>query len=147
MLRGGNFTSQVFDFFAGLGFAARARDLRYVWKSHMLFWCIAGFVAGACIGANAFENTLQANCIAVPVAMLGALWLYGAALLALRRLRGRGSGGSRDLKQQLMKETGDADEYMEESAEADSNRSFPGEYEVFDTRQFLWIVYVCFVAG
>jgi hypothetical protein len=36
MLRGGNFTSQVFDFFAGLGFAARAKDCRYLWKCHVL---------------------------------------------------------------------------------------------------------------
>ena len=84
MLRGGNFTSQaraptlstfflitallylisklylisntqVFDFFAALGFAARDRNCRYLWKSHMLFWSIAGFVAGACIGGNAYS--------------------------------------------------------------------------------------------
>jgi hypothetical protein len=45
-MRGGNFTSQVFDFFAGIGFALRARSCRYLWKSHMLFWSVVGFVAG-----------------------------------------------------------------------------------------------------
>jgi hypothetical protein len=80
MLRGGNFTSQIFDFFACFGFAARARDARYLWKSHLLFWSISGFSCGACIGANAFEDTLRTTSVTAPIMMLAPLWLYVSPL-------------------------------------------------------------------
>ena len=52
-MRGSAHTSTVFDIFWGLGFALRARDCRYLWKVHMLFWTLGGYVTGGVIGANA----------------------------------------------------------------------------------------------
>ena len=133
-MRGGNFTSQVFDSFAGLGFAARARDCRYLWKSHMLFWSVAGFTAGCCIGANAIEQTFKTYSVTVPIIMLAPLWFFGAKLLIARRL----SPKSRFNRLQ--------DRFVEESPDHSVSTKV-GEYEVLDLRQFMWIAYVCFVAG
>jgi hypothetical protein len=131
-MRGGNFTSQVFDLFAGLGFAARARDCRYLWKSHMLFWSVVGFTAGCCIGANAIELTFKTYSVTVPIIMLAPLWMFGATLLIMQRL---GLKSKFDRLQELL---------FEESPDRSAK---VGEYVVFDLRQFMWIVYVCFVAG
>jgi hypothetical protein len=134
-MRGGNFTSQVFDFFAGLGFAARARDCRYLWKSHMLFWSVVGFAAGCCIGANAIEETFRTHSVAVPVIMLAPLWLFGAGLIIMRWLRLRSTASA-------------AGHSLEHLAEQPTDRNTKrAEYEVLDFRQFVWIAYVCFVSG
>jgi hypothetical protein len=50
----------------------------------MLFWCIAGFISGSCIGANSFEETFKVHSVAVPIIMLAPLWLYGCVVLKLR---------------------------------------------------------------
>jgi hypothetical protein len=87
LLRAANHTSTLFDIFWSAGFALRARDCRYLWKSHLLFWTFAGFVAGACIGANSFETTLQFASIIVPIVMLVPLWFAGLVFIIVRELR------------------------------------------------------------
>ena len=87
LLRAANHTSTLFDIFWSAGFALRARDCRYLWKSHLLFWTFAGFVAGACIGANSFETTLQFASIVVPIVMLVPLWFAGLVFIIVRELR------------------------------------------------------------
>ena len=149
MLRGGNFTSQVFDCFAGIGFAARSRDCRYLWKSHMLFWSLAGFTAGACIGANAYEATFTINSVAVPIIMVTPLWLAGVVFLVVRRRRSSAAaavGLNEHLIQQQPAASGGT-EVAAKQVDAGSNVPVAGEYEVLDRKQFLWIAYCCFVAG
>ena len=87
LLRAANHTSTLFDIFWSAGFALRARDCRYLWKSHLLFWTFAGFVAGACIGANSFETTLQFASIVVPIVMLVPLWFAGLVFIIVHELR------------------------------------------------------------
>jgi hypothetical protein len=105
--------------------------------------------------------------VTAPIMMLAPLWLYGVALIALRRLRAP-APAAKDLKEQLIAEQG-ADESdwaalraaIPGHAEPPPEHAIelpvqtkpplptklPGEYEVLDTRQFVWIAYVCFVAG
>jgi hypothetical protein len=89
LLRAANHTSTLYDIFWGLGFALRARTCRYLWKAQLLFWTAAGFVAGACIGANAYMATLKYSAIIVPIAMLAPLWIAGLAVIVARRIRPR----------------------------------------------------------
>jgi hypothetical protein len=143
MLRGGNFTSQVFDLFAGFGFAAKSRDSRYLWKTNMLFWTIAGFVSGCCIGANSYEDTFRINSIVVPIIMLAPLWLAGIIFLVLHRV-----SGARNMQQPLEQHMLDPEcATSGEVDDEDASAAAPGEYESLDTRQYLWVCYVCFVAG
>jgi hypothetical protein len=99
--------------------------------------------------------------------MLAPLWLYGGALIALRRLRSP-APAAKDLKEQLIAAQGSdesdwaalraaipghAEPPPEHAIELPVQTKqplptkLPGEYEVLDTRQFVWIAYVCFVAG
>ncbi len=87
LLRAANHTSTLFDIFWSAGFALRAWDCRYMWKAHLMFWTFAGFVAGACIGANSFETTLQFASIIVPTVMLVPLWIAGLVFIIVRELR------------------------------------------------------------
>jgi hypothetical protein len=149
MLRGGNFTSQVFDCFAGLGFAARSRDCRYLWKAHMLFWSFAGFTAGSCIGANAYETTFAINSVSVPIIMVSPLWFTGVVFLVLRKWRSSAAaavGLNEHLIQQPVAASGSTEAAVKQVA-AGSNVPVAGEYEVLDRKQFFWIAYCCFVAG
>jgi hypothetical protein len=143
-MRGGNFTSQVFDFFAGIGFALRARSCRYLWKSHMLFWSVVGFVAGCCIGANAIEDTFQTQSVAVTIIFLAPLWLFGAALLLMRWRLSKHE--SNPVAVELVS-TSAAAEATPVSHETQEKQPILGEYTVFDVRQYFWITYCCFVAG
>jgi hypothetical protein len=86
-LHAANHTSTLYDIFWGLGFALRARSCRYLWKAQLLFWSAAGFVAGACIGANAYMATLKYSAIIVPISMLAPLWIAGLAVIVVRRIR------------------------------------------------------------
>ena len=149
MLRGGNFTSQVFDCFAGIGFSVRARDCRYLWKSHMMLWCLAGFTAGACVGSSAYESTFNVNSVTVPIIMVAPLWLAGAVFLAVRRLRctaGISVGLREHLVQQQPAASGGAEVALGQFT-AGTVAAAPGEYENLDVKQFLWVAYCCFVAG
>lgn len=86
LLRAANHTSTLYDIFWGLGFALRARSFRYLWKTQLLFCTVAGFVAGACIGANAYMATLKFSAIIVPIIMLAPLWIAGLAVIVAQRV-------------------------------------------------------------
>ena len=67
---------------------------------------------------------------------------YGAVLLALRARRSRGATG---MQQPLIVQGNAATVQAADTPKSDAR--VPGEYETLDIRQFVWISYVCFVAG
>jgi hypothetical protein len=119
----------------------RSRDCRYLWKAHLLFWCMSGFASGCCIGANAYEETFKVHAVAAPVIMLLPLWIGGFALLKLRGRQMRAEYRSKQSAALLQSRLAAFDTRRRDNGVA------AGEYEQLDVRQCVWIAYMCFVAG
>jgi hypothetical protein len=109
---------------------------------------------------------LQLYSVTAPIMLLLPLWLYGTDLLLLHCKRSHRSGGTGlGIKEQLITQpenvtsepdvspqvnAGDVSPQVntgDMSPQVKAGAKIPEEYEVLDTRQFLWIIYVCFVAG
>jgi hypothetical protein len=145
LLRAANHTSTLYDIFWGLGFALRARSCRYLWKAQLLFCTCTGFVAGVCIGANAYMTTLKFSAIIVPISMLAPLWIAGLAVIVARRIRPQLHSAS---SLAAAKRPHAADDFVRKAKQisvfvsSDSNHDNVSYYKLY-----AWVVFNSFVGG
>jgi hypothetical protein len=82
ILRAATPAGQFADMFVLAGSSLKSRCSRYVWKIKLQFIVVASFFIGGVIGA---EEWFASWLLALPIAMIAPLWLFGLCLLSYQR--------------------------------------------------------------
>jgi uncharacterized membrane protein YoaK (UPF0700 family) len=87
LLRASHHTGTIHDLFYLLGFSARARNCRFMWKVKLLSCSYTSFIAGCCIGASVFYSKFQTSAFLVPFILLLPVFFLGTYLLWIQYTR------------------------------------------------------------
>lgn len=138
-VRGSNHTNTIIDIFQKLGFALRARDCRYLWQVHLLFWAVSGYIAGVCIGSHAFVATFKNYSILVPIIMLCPLSIYGLFVLLWQLCHSFPLPRTAGLRRLTV--------VASTFASVSSTPAPSGEFVALHPRMYIWHLYNAFACG
>ena len=109
-----------------------ARDISIPVLRFKLGWC-------------RYEAAFKYSAIAVPIIMLAVLWVFGVVLLVTQQCRLRAE--QRLVVPEELSVKDDHEGTVTRYGHASPASLMRGSYEAVNARQFVWVFYLCFVAG